>query len=183
MRTLALGSEELGAALRVRTKNRVTEVLSGSECSWYPKGLTFPLGTDRNDRPRHICEEERTITGLALVFPVIFFDVGKSCNRGPDSIFSPYWIKWMAIHDWMLPPDHRVWRIATVMEAISALAQTLEVGSLRCDDADSWFEPSGQVYIRNNRVVFSTNGSSAFHHLMYVQRALCPYPPTELQRF
>lgn len=180
MRQVSLGSLELGEALKIRTQRRVNSVLSdGSFFPWFPEGFTFQLGTDRNDRPRHLCAEERVIHGVSLVFPVIFHDIGAYATRGAASIFRPYWIEWLCIHDWMLPPDPKVWRDGTMIEGVCAMAQMPEVGSLRCYDS-AWPQRSGQVFLREDRVVAHCAGSGAFHHRMFVKRLHCPEPPRAL---
>ncbi|MDD5103350.1 MAG: hypothetical protein PHX93_03035 [Candidatus Peribacteraceae bacterium] len=180
MRQLSLSSFELGEALKLRTSRRVTDVLSnGSYDPWFPEGFSFSMGTDRNDRPRHLCSEERMITGVTLVFPVVFWDIGTYHSRGAVSVFRPYWIEWLAIHDWMPPPDQRQWRDGTMIEGVCAIAQTPEIGSLRCHDS-AWTQPSGQVYLREGKVVANCGGSSSFHHRMFVRRLHCPDPPRGL---
>ncbi len=183
MRSVALGSLELGEALKIRTQRRVNTVLSnGSDFPWFPEGFTFPMGIDKNDRPRHLCSEERVIHGVSLVFPVVFWDVGTYNNRGPASPFHPYWIEWQAIHDLMPLPDQREWRDGTMIEGVCAMAQAPEVGSLRCYDR-SWIQASGQLYVQRDRVVANCGGSSSFHHRMLVRTRFCPEPPRGLITF
>ncbi|MDD5041952.1 MAG: hypothetical protein PHX87_06060 [Candidatus Peribacteraceae bacterium] len=183
MRKLSLGSDELGAALKIRTRCRVIDVLSnGLSFPWFPEGFSIPLGVDCNDRPHHDCEVERTIAGVTLVFPVVFRDIGTYNSRGAVNVFRPYWIEWLAIHDWMLPPDQRQWRDGTMIEGVCALAQTPEIGSLRCHDS-AWTQPAGQVYLRDATVVANCGGSSSFHHRMFVRRLHCPDPPRGLMLY
>ena len=183
MRQCALSSDELGAALKIRTQRRVIDVQgNGSGFPWFPEGLAVPLGVDRNDRPRHLCEEERTIRGFSLVFPVVFYDAGTDTRRGPEESFRPYWIEWMAIHTWMPMPDQGAWRDGTILEGVNAVAQTPEVGSLRCHDY-AWHQTSGQVYLLGEKLVVHCGGSGSFHHQLFGRPALCPCPPRELVRY
>lgn len=180
MRQVSLGSLELGEALRTRTSRRVTTVLfNGSNFPWFPEGFTFPMGTDKNDRPQHLCAEERTISGVTLVFPVVFYDVGTYTSRGAASTFRPYWIEWLCIHDWMPLPDSQEWRDGTMLEGVNAMAQMPEAGSLRCYDS-AWPQRSGQVFLREERVVAHCGGSGPFHHRMFVRQLHCPEPPRAL---
>ncbi len=180
MRTLALGSEELGAALRSITSKRVHEVLSnGSRYPWFPAGTDIPLVTDRNDRPRHVCGDERTIEGMTLVFPTIFWDAGTPRLRGSCPSFSPYWIRWMAIHQRMPHPDPDKWRDGTILEGISTIAQAPQVGSLRCHDR-AWIQASGQLYLSQGNVVANCFGTNPEHHRFFAQRSFGFDPPREL---
>ncbi|MFH1444216.1 MAG: hypothetical protein ABIG34_02395 [Candidatus Peregrinibacteria bacterium] len=143
------------------------------------------MAVDCNDRSHHQCDDEPTIRGVALVFPVIFWDMFYGRRRGSSSSFVPYWIGWVAIHDWMPMPDHKVWRDGTVVEALNAVAQAPEIGSARCYDEDCyWQQPSVQAYLRQGRdVVADVGGSSAFHHRFFVRRDLCPSPPSVIENY
>ncbi|MDD4287730.1 MAG: hypothetical protein PHO20_05965 [Candidatus Peribacteraceae bacterium] len=178
---LLLDAVELGEVLRNRTSRRVSTLLfNGSDFPWFPEGFALPLGIDKNDYPRHLCEEERVIRGVTLVFPIVFWDCGSHLSRGVVNVFRPYWIEWLAIHDWMLPPDQQEWRDGTMIEGVCAIAQTPAVGSLRCHDC-AWHQTSGQLYLRDGKVVADCIGSGAFHHRMYVRRLHYSDPPRELR--
>ncbi len=194
-------SDRLGAEAYQRIFASGLAALS-SELPWFPDNAIVPgMRADPSIWEEGAgCAAAHILPGV-MVTPIRFWERQKEQYWTPRALFRPYWsgpMRVQRVNDPM--PNVAVWRQASAIEILCAVAQNPQVGSLRTADPCwasgempyfySWENDSGfssrnsvQAYYMPEReqVVLDWDRSDPFHHRTYVRRKSSgdPYPYKE----